>query len=849
MGRLLFWLVIAPLLVGVLLFQPRVNFAQSTSEETIRCQLGATAGARRYRPGKWGLVDFQAVNTTDEESEVQGVLRFAEDPTIQFSRRASIPANSVFRSTCPVLIPDSLPAGKDNIEVLAEQIVPATTGDSERERTPREVRMRAKPILLDWEKPTVGMISELHHAPAQRHQLPFHTRSFIPEVEPDRLVYEMVLAAKRAQQLSRRVSVFDAKDLPATPACLDVLDVLVLSSDRLASDPAGIAMVRDWVLSGGVLWITLDDLKAETVAAVLGEAFSCSVVDRVELSSVGIRAEKAPDSDVSKPVSFETPVDFARVIPEGVTIRHTVNGWPASFWQPFGAGKVYFTTLGPRAWMRPVADEDPAPRSRSDETAFYPRKPLQRVADDCLVPREESPLGAETLTPFLSQQIGYKILDRNTVFAVLLMFCLLLAGAGWRCFRVGHPERTLWVAPVIAASFSMFFLVTGLFTKKSVPPTVATMSRVTLERGVGVGHSSGLVAIYNQDAGRERFGARQGGVFFPDMTGMSGRNRRITWTDEGVWHWENLTLPPGVRTAPFQRPVELKAAVECRARFGEDGLQGSVGPLEKGGLEDAVIALSDGNALAASVDASGRFHCGPEDVLAKDAYTGGALLSDEEVRRSKVYSRLFSASRRDNEGPSRAMLYAWSEPWDLGFVFSQKTRIDSTLISIPVRLERTPPGSRVLIPGPFVTYRAVASPKGRPSIAYSNMTGEWVASKLSTTQWLRFQMPAAVLPLQLEKASLLLGIRAPSRSVEICVPQDKGPAVMEGLSHPIGTYECTIEDAEKLQLDEEGGLRLGIRVGQDEAAESGGQMSQATWKVEHVQLEVAGRVPGGKYER
>ena len=75
------------------------------------------------------------------------------------------------------------------------------------------------------------------------------------------------MAAKRAQDLSRRVSILETNDLPIDPACLAVVDVLVVSSDCLATDPGGIALVRDWVLGGGHLWIMLDEVQPDTVSA------------------------------------------------------------------------------------------------------------------------------------------------------------------------------------------------------------------------------------------------------------------------------------------------------------------------------------------------------------------------------------------------------------------------------------------------------------------------------------------------------------------------------------------------------------------------------------------------------
>ena len=95
-----------------------------------------------------------------------------------------------------------------------------------------------------------------------------------------------MLAAKRARELSRRISVFDAEDLPLAAGCLDAIDVLLLSSDRLAGDPGGIAIVRDWVLSGGNLWMMLDEVNQDTVAAVLGDAVAITYIDRVGMTRI-----------------------------------------------------------------------------------------------------------------------------------------------------------------------------------------------------------------------------------------------------------------------------------------------------------------------------------------------------------------------------------------------------------------------------------------------------------------------------------------------------------------------------------------------------------------------------------
>jgi hypothetical protein len=699
-------------------------------------------------------------------------------------------------------------------------------------------------MLLDTGTPSVGMVADLldYRPPTYDHE--FHTYTFSLRPEPDEPTYEMVLATKRARDLSRRVSAFDPEDLPTDIACLDMLEVLVISSDRIATDTAGIAMIRDWVLRGGHLWFTLEEVQPETVSAVLGDAYHCTRVDRVELNDVAVR-EGPNDTQSAELESFEVevPVPLVRMLVEDVTVTHTVNGWPAAFWQPFGSGRVYFTTLGPLAWMRRTASTDPPAAGREFDTPFYPRRALDGFANDCLVPNQTSRLEPANLRPFLSQQIGYRILNRGTVLTILLAFCLGLGLLGWSSFRARRPERVLWGTPAWACAVALVFLAIGTFTKKSVPPTVATIGHVQLEPGVNTGHASGLIAIYNQNASKETLGAQAGGMFFPDMTAMSGRNRRITWTDEGKWYWEELELPPGVRTAPFACPVSLNEAVSCQASFGPSGLRGAIGPLPVGGLGDAVIAVPHQNAMAPLMAEDGTFSAGRDDVLARGEYLRGALVSDQQVRRKAIYVDLLDAKMEYDVHP-RPLLYVWAEPFENEFVFPQQNQLESTLISMPLRLQTTPPGTQVQIPSPFVPYRAVMGPSGKRPVAYTNISRQWIDCKLATTEWLRFQLPSTVLPLELQEVDLQISLRAPSRTVELVAPDGDSEQVVLKLKHPIGSYRCTIDKAELLQLDNQGGLQLAVRVGKDESSEPGDQMRQAEWLIEEIRMHVTGTVRG-----
>ena len=415
--------------------------------------------------------------------------------------------------------------------------------------------------------------------------------------------------------------------------------------------------------------------------------------------------------------------------------------------------------------------------------------------------------------------------------------------AGFWLYRIGRPEHVLWLVPLAVAITSLIFVSVALATRKSVPPTVATVARVAFEPGLGTAHSWGLVAMYNSEASRKPIGAANGGRFFPDMTAMTGERRRIVWTDDGTWHWSQLELPAGVRTAEFERPVPLNKVLDCRARFGPDGLEGTIGPHPFGELRDAVISVPYEPRIAATIRDGHAFTARARDVLTLGEYSVESWRGDAQVRRKAVYDHLFARPPELYARPD-PVLYAWTDQADTGFEFPQARQVNSTLLSTRILLDRTPAGTKVLIPAPFLPYRAVPDPAGRRPSAYANTTHQWVESKNAVAVWLRFQVPAQVLPLQVQRATITFTIRAASRSLQI-LGVDNGQLVsLLPLSHPIGTYSVVVERPELLKLDAEGGLLFVVRVGGEETAEAVDLMSEAPWKMESLQLEVAGTVQG-----
>jgi hypothetical protein len=237
------------------------------------------------------------------------------------------------------------------------------------------------------------------------------------------------------------------------------------------------------------------------------------------------------------------------------------------------------------------------------------------------------------------------------------------------------------------------------------------------------------------------------------------------------------------------------------------------------------------------------FSAGPQNVLTAGDYSSGSLLGDKQVRRKAIYDQIFAATP-EMDAPAEPIFYAWSDSCVTGFEFPQPRQLPSTLLSTRVCLERSPPGTQVVIPATFLPYRAVADPEGRPASAYANSVHRWVDSKLAVTDWLRFQLPAQVLPITVQRATLSWTINAASRSVVVFGVNGNEMVELRRLSRPIGTYSVVVDQPELLKLDSAGGLRFVVSVGADETSKPKDQMSEAPWKMESMQLEVAGIAEG-----
>ncbi len=787
---------------------------------------GGPAGIRRYSPLRWGIVAAESRNPTDRALESQALAYFVDDPTLQYVRRLWVPPHSVRRSWLPVKFPAFDP--DDEIAELVslhldrsgrqEVVVENSSGE-----------MRPSRLLAVTHSDTLtGVIGD-------------RSNRGISSTEVGIVILAMKVSALMPCQLSELYGDF----LPPTAESLDCLAHLVIAGDQLASDSAGLSAVRQWLIEGGRLWIMLDKVDPATVELLLGDVFDCEVVDRVGLTRVQLDLVTDGRTLAGSPaVEFEEPVELVRVITPNRSVVYSVNGWPAAFSRPVGNGRVLFTTLGPRGWLRDRTASDP-----EFDTVMYlagnaANDPLAHVGATFL-PRVETPLSSpERFSPALSRQIGYRIVGRNWIIGILGTFCLGLLIVGLLLRRGEKSERMVWMGPALATLTAGVLVVIGTRSQHEVPPTVAIAQIAHIESGMEEVRVTGVASIFNQDQYDGKIGATGGGVLLPDMAGLGGTTRRMVWTDLDTWHWENLTLPPGIRVARYETGVRSETGVRASGSFGPTGFSGTVigGPFE--GLSDAIIATPSHRNSAVRLGPDGGLFAGPGDILAAGHFINQTLLTDRQRRREAVYAEVFEPGGPVSY-PTRMMLMAWADPLDLGFAMSQgSARVGWALLPIPLELEPVGADTEVVIPFTFIDFKQVAGPERNVATAYSNLRHEWLPRRASSRVWLRFQMPKETLPLALKRATFGLNISAPAWNVHICVLSDSRVIPLETFSGPTGAFEVLLDDPEALGLDQEGGLLIGIMVdhndGVDSSSPVGGSPAGAPWQIESVQLDVSG---------
>jgi hypothetical protein len=822
-GRLVKRCLYAVLTLG-LLACPAAR-AQDRAAPTLQLERLAPGGVRTTVTERWGTFDIRLTNPTDVDRSARVLLSYEGEPDVQYGRDVWVPARSSLATW--LLAGPAAPQSSPRLRRLQVLLYDRTDGTDRLIPPPGEERLRSRMVNYRHDEQSTAVVVDLE---------PAAPRAVGQPPAPDSKTTEAVHLARTfrvAANLSEAVQVLSSGSLPMTAEGFAGIDHVILASARIADDPAGMRALRQWLEQGGRAWVLLHRLDPEILAPLLGDGLNFQVVGRDSLTTLDWKDTEAGRQE-SVPQE-ELPVDLARVLlPPAERVRITLNGWPAWFTRPVGRGKVVFTTVGPGALYRPRGDLDrPSPYQEFPKVPV-PLEPLRQVAVELQRPAVEGAFTAEALRPLLAEEIGYTVISRGTaglVFGGFLVATLAL-GVGLR--RSPRPELLGWLAPAAALGGAAVFLALGEWSRRA-PPMLAVTQVVAATSAADEVPVHGLLAVYRPDPGAAEPGTDRGGYFDLDMTGTEGRTRRFVVTDMDSWHWEDLALPAGVRLGQFHYTAAMVQPIAAVARLGPQGLEGRIAAGPFGGLADALIATPAGRNMSVRLRPDGSFSAGSEDILAPGHFLAEAVLSDRQQRRQDLYRDGLKAPAADRSDGG-ATLLAWADPIGVPFTLAKGARFaGSALLIMPLRLERPDAGTRVTIPGPLISCRRLVEATGPTALPHESVRG--------LDMHLRFQLPPAVLPFQVERARLAAKVNAPFRRVTVGGEADGVLVEQYRADNPLDPIRLDITDARLLRTDALGGLRIYLSVSEAAAGERGESAEGLQkWTIEYLELEVGGRV-------
>jgi hypothetical protein len=776
-------------------------------------------GVYAHAADEWSLLTLQLANRGEHPVELLCTSYFDVEPTQQYGRRVWLPPRSRLQTQYPIRIP---PLSDPEQTGFGMHTMVSIAGD-----TPAGIvrddsgRLRMSETLrITRQSPVAGIVSPLE-TEGPREGAAVSPRDLITTAQLDR-------------KLPRGATTLGDRLLPASDEGLRAFDQIIVADDRILADAAGLAALRQWLFDGGRLWVMLDRVDADVLSALLQNQSGCQIVDTVTLTSVKVTSGPDNRTQETSSAQFEQPVTLVRVLLDDEQIPFVVDGWPAAFTREYGAGLLLVTTLESTGWV--ISSPD-----RPVSTA-----PFSKLMDEFFVSAPDPPAVTQLLAPHVSEYIGYAVPSRSLVLGLLGGFVLGLIALGSMLVRSGRLERLAIAGPVLAVLIASVLMGVGRYQQQRVPPTRAILQLVQPLPGTDHVDLKGAAEIYAQEAGPLVLRGHEGGQMFPDLSSTAGTIRRLIHSDLDTWAWENLPRSPGVRTAvqhiPLQRPPGLRA----RAEFGPDGLSGRVWLPEGLPARDAVIATQTGR-LGVQVQPDGQFIARAESVLSADQYVDADLLSDEQVRRSRVLADLLTQQRIAADGAP--ILCCWTDPWPAGVEGGAEEHITgAALVAIPLELLRPTAGTPVRLSPPLLPYRGTIGPDGlRPSGLYDHRRNKWTEKIWPSSTWLRFQLPQVLLPIELTGARITVQVSGPVGKLIFSVEQDGQVVPVKSWEDPIGTLKLELTGGQLPPVSADGGVLLRVDGGDPGRMPTGTadptQMERPPlWQIESLQMEVEGIV-------
>ncbi len=795
-----------------------------------------SGGMQRHVPGRWAMLTVFGRNPTDSDIEGEVSVVVGTESNLQFSRRLWVPAGARRQSALPIQIPSKVEDEQHQIDIAWMELTRTSAGTEQFEVNAVGSPQTVQSLLLSEEESRAAVMLDR------------------PDPE-DVAANEELTDISLTLNAGREVAVQSSRDSgllyvhgdfwPSSPVGLDAVDQIVIASDRALRDTLSISRLRSWIQSGGRLWLMVDKISHESAQALLGDLCCYTEVDRVELNEFEfVTFDRLAPSQVqqSEPWSQEIPVELVRVVAEADEVLCTIDGWPAAFQKRLGSGEILFTTLGARGW---VTDAQPMLTYQKLSQDFFGRRPIESTA-------------TAELVSFVDDEIGYEIPGRNLVATLFGLHLLVVVATGVWLARSKNLHYLAAVVPIASLITAVAFFSLGNRQANAIPSTVATSQIVR-----NLPHSSEtkihtVAAVYSQKS-------QPLGIVSSHNTtsilrdGLSdGEVKRIQWDDSGDSKWLFLKQPPGVvRHVEIDSTQELPEPWGVRGTFTEQGFTGTISGVRADRCEDAVVIATPAPSLAIELDpqSEGNFSSDADDVLSADQFIRSTMVSNVQRDRQQLIRDLLA-----NEIPpfgDQPIMLLWTDPVYSGVEFDDGfKRSGSALVSLPIELQSPPSGSKFQVPASFMQIRPFAGARGSTAI-FNWRTGQWIEMSKPSEAELRCDVPRVLLPCELSRANITLKLNAPSRTLQVKALIDGQFVTVFEKQDPSGVLRFSIEDAQALELDDQGGLILSLAISPSEgelleaeaaaAANSTGtplardaNPSRDTWKIDYFHVDIQG---------
>lgn len=772
--------------------------AQSQSNaDTPGMDSGAVAtGVNFVRPGEWSQLRTVVRNPTSDDVHVVVTNTFGKASNVQFATPLWLPANSRRVIDLPARVLDDEQVKPRSGLLIQSMLLSQTAKGREKSWLSRETGQ----ALVEGNSLNISILGNSADE-----------------------IFDLVSKMRVDMEGQKGIRIVHEDTAPYTVLAWEPLAALVISGTP-DLDARQIDALRGWILNGGRVWLMLDDVDTAFISRLLGDLWDVTTVDHTRLQRVVFGHTKQA-GDV-----YDVPVNFVHTLPGSAKVLSRLGQWPAAMTIDAGQGQVIVTTLGAVAWMTKQAN----PYFEQIGKHLFVRQPSE-------VPR------LEAASALAASSIGRQIVSRTVVLVVLVVMVLLMLGAGVLCYRRGHLEWMGAVAPGLAVLTALMLLGIGKSKQGQVPLTISAVNIVHVSPQLGVGMVRGSAAIYSPSTEDSPLQATRGGMLWPNMSGLRGRVVRLVMSDMNQWKWQGVEFSSGaIRTGALQQQVQFDDNMAVQGMFGPQGLEITTNSKTLNSMHDRLLAMPGGvmsiHPEPSSDDASQngdqtirRYVAGLEDVLDRGQYlkSGGAILTGDQQQRQSFYASIY----KTKDGlPQRASLIGWLENLDTGLTLSDEhEERNSSLLMVPLTMQRPPVGQEVMIPSTFMSFDVVKVPGERTSATvYNRTTGEWISVTNPTRVALAFKLPESVLPLEIEKATFTLSIRAPGRTVDLFTRQGLRGEPAYSAKNPNGKMVFEFDQKNKLKADAQGNVLVIVRVGDTDTSQ--------LWDISDVKLQVQGKV-------